>query len=102
MRQIIEVLRLKYESNLSHERIALHARYGAGRYATLTEHMPKLHRAHAEWSPGRFMNWAIAIGNQACRHGLSVRYLCVPRLFEQLRIAHGDGSNACKISDGHG
>src|SRR5690606_39805945 len=32
--------------------------------------------------------------NQACRQGLSVRYLRVPRLFEQLRIAHGDGSYA--------
>lgn len=44
------------------QRVALHARYGTGRYATLIEHMPKLHRAHAEWSPGRFMNWANAIG----------------------------------------
>jgi DNA replication protein DnaC len=35
---------------------------------------------------------ACALGNQACRQGLSVRYLRVPRLFEQLRIAHGDGS----------
>ena len=31
---------------------------------------------------------ACALGNQACRQGLSVRYLRVPRLFEQLRIAH--------------
>ena len=37
---------------------------------------------------------ACALGNQACRHGLSVRYLRVPRLFEQLRIAHGDGTYA--------
>jgi len=37
---------------------------------------------------------ACAMGNQACRQGLSVRYLRVPRLFEQLRIAHGDGSYA--------
>ena len=35
---------------------------------------------------------ACALGNQACRQGLSVRYLRVPRLFDQLRIAHGDGS----------
>ncbi len=33
-----------------------------------------------------------ALGNQACRQGLSVRYFRLPRLFEQLRIAHGDGS----------
>jgi len=35
---------------------------------------------------------ACALGNQACRRGLSVRYLRLPILFEQLRIAHGDGS----------
>jgi DNA replication protein DnaC len=35
---------------------------------------------------------ACALGNQACRQGYSVRYLRVPRLFEQLHIAHGDGS----------
>lgn len=35
---------------------------------------------------------ACALGNQACRQGFSVMYLRVPRLVEQLRIAHGDGS----------
>lgn len=35
---------------------------------------------------------ACALGNQACRQGLSVRYLRLPNLFEQLRIAHGDGT----------
>ena len=35
---------------------------------------------------------ACALGNQACRQGLSTRYLRLPRLFETLRIAHGDGS----------
>ncbi|MEH6473864.1 MAG: IS21-like element helper ATPase IstB [Halopseudomonas sp.] len=35
---------------------------------------------------------ACAVGNQACRQGLAVRYLRLPTLFEQLRIAHGDGS----------
>ncbi|MET0105084.1 MAG: IS21-like element helper ATPase IstB [Sedimenticola sp.] len=37
---------------------------------------------------------ACALGNQACLQGFSARYLRVPRLFEQLRIAHGDGSYA--------
>jgi DNA replication protein DnaC len=37
---------------------------------------------------------ACALGNQACRQGRSVGYVRVPRLFEQLRIAHGDGSYA--------
>ena len=35
---------------------------------------------------------ACALGHQACRQGLSVRYVRIPRLFEMLRIAHGDGS----------
>jgi len=35
---------------------------------------------------------ACALGNQACRQGLAVRYLRLPTLLEQLRIAHGDGS----------
>jgi DNA replication protein DnaC len=35
---------------------------------------------------------ACALGNQACRQGFSVRYFRLPRLFEALRIAHGDGS----------
>ncbi|WP_435106808.1 IS21-like element helper ATPase IstB [Arhodomonas sp. AD133] len=35
---------------------------------------------------------ACALGNQACRQGLSTRYFRVPRLLEQLGIAHADGS----------
>ena len=32
-----------------------------------------------------------ALGHQACRQGLSVRYYRVPRLFEMFRIAQGEG-----------
>lgn len=35
---------------------------------------------------------ACALGNQACRQGHSALYIRTPRLLEQLRIAHGDGS----------
>lgn len=35
---------------------------------------------------------ACALGNAACRQGFSVYYTRLPRLFEELRIAHGDGS----------
>jgi DNA replication protein DnaC len=35
---------------------------------------------------------ACALAHQACRQGLSARYWRVPRLFEELRTAHGDGS----------
>ncbi len=35
---------------------------------------------------------ACAIGNQACRRGISVHYLRLPTFFERLRIAHADGT----------
>jgi DNA replication protein DnaC len=35
---------------------------------------------------------ACAFGNQAARQGFSVFYIRTSRLFEELRIAHGDGS----------
>jgi DNA replication protein DnaC len=35
---------------------------------------------------------ACALGNQACRQGLSARYFRLPRLLESLKIARGDGS----------
>lgn len=41
---------------------------------------------------------ACALGNQACRQGLSVRYLRMPRLIKALGIAHGDGSYARLMS----
>jgi transposase len=44
------------------QRVASHPRHGHGRYATEPSHMPKAHRAHREWSPGRFLDWAKAIG----------------------------------------
>lgn len=38
--------------------------YERGRHTTRTEHMPKAHRAHAEWSPSRIVSWASTIGTQ--------------------------------------
>lgn len=35
---------------------------------------------------------ACAIGHQACRQGLSVRYLRLPRFLDELTLAHADGS----------
>ena len=44
-------------------RVASHARnYRKGGYSTVAEHMPAAHRAHAEWSPGKLMNWAASVG----------------------------------------
>jgi transposase len=44
------------------KRVATHLRHGKERYVTLAEHMPKSHREHRQWSPGRFLNWAKEIG----------------------------------------
>ena len=45
------------------QRVATHVRsYQRGRHTTLPEHMPKSHRAHAEWSPKRLIQWGTSIG----------------------------------------
>lgn len=41
---------------------------------------------------------ACAFGNQACRQGFSVLYVRVARLFEELRIAHCDGSFSRRLA----
>ena len=45
------------------QRVAVHVRSRRqGSHSTNTEHMPKAHRAHLEWTPGRLLNWAVAVG----------------------------------------
>lgn len=45
------------------ERVATHLRSSRqGSHSTIAEHMPKAHRAHLEWTPGRLLNWARGIG----------------------------------------
>ena len=45
------------------QRVAAHVRsYARGRHTTLPEHMPKAHRRHLEWTPGRLLSWAEKIG----------------------------------------
>lgn len=44
-------------------RVASHIRsFLKGKHTTLAEHMPPSHKAYSEWSPGRFLNWALSIG----------------------------------------
>ncbi len=44
-------------------RVSSHPRsYRKGYFSTIAEHMPASHRAHAEWSPSKLMNWASAVG----------------------------------------
>jgi transposase len=49
------------------KRIASHARVAdlpkyRGRHSTITEHMPKAHQKHSEWTPQRLVNWANQTG----------------------------------------
>ena len=44
-------------------RVASHARsLKRGAHSTVAEHMPRAHQKHLDWTPGRFLNWALAIG----------------------------------------
>ena len=45
------------------KRVASHRRLpGRGKSSTRTEHMPRSHRAHTEWSPSRLIHWAEKAG----------------------------------------
>jgi transposase len=45
------------------KRVASHARNShAYRHTTVSEHMPKSHQAHLEWTPSRLIHWAEGIG----------------------------------------
>ena len=45
------------------QRVASHVRsFQRGAHTTLPEHMPKSHRAHAEWTPKRLIDWGMSIG----------------------------------------
>lgn len=53
---------------------------------------------HITGPTGTGKSWlACALGHEACRQGLSVRYERVPRLLESLRLARGDGSLPKKL-----
>jgi Mu transposase, C-terminal domain len=48
---------------LNNRRIMTHQRsFQKGKYTTLTEHMPKSHQKHLEWTPSRLINWAEQTG----------------------------------------
>jgi transposase len=45
------------------KRVATHVRSSRrGGHTTVAEHMPESHRKHMQWTPGRLLNWALAIG----------------------------------------
>ena len=48
---------------LNNRRIVTHKRScQAGTYTTITEHMPKSHQKHLEWTPSRIIHWAEQTG----------------------------------------
>ena len=82
-------------------------RYGGGRKLdkSLIAHLASCQwiRSHQNLvltgATGCGKTWlACAFGNAACRQGLSVAYVRTPRLFDELRIAHGDGSFGKRLS----
>jgi hypothetical protein len=44
------------------KRVASHERSHKSGMTTNKEHMPSSHRAHAEWTPSRIINWAKTVG----------------------------------------
>jgi transposase len=59
----VRITATSIECLLNGQRVAVHPRSDRkGGHSTITEHMPKSHRAHLEWTPGRFLNWAVSIG----------------------------------------
>ena len=62
----LRVTRSTVEVLAKGKRVASHPRSVCkGHYATLAEHMPAAHRAHAEWSPGKLLAWAASVGPSA-------------------------------------
>jgi transposase len=60
----VRITSAQIECIYQNQTVALHLRAeeGRGGHTTIPEHMPSHHRAHGEWSPGRFLNWAVQIG----------------------------------------
>ena len=68
-----QVLHLRFTSTVVEvfkggKRVAVHPRKTeANRYSTCPEHMPSTHRAYAEWTPSRVLNWAAKSGIDVAR-----------------------------------
>lgn len=58
----------RVECWLQGKQVALHVRsYKQGNHTTIAEHMPKAHQACMAWTPGKFLNWAVNIGQSTLR-----------------------------------
>lgn len=61
VRELVDVRATRDMLEVYHQarRIASHVRrHGRSQHSTLTEHMPRSHQAHAEWTPSRIVRWA--------------------------------------------
>jgi transposase len=59
----VRATRTTVEIFRARDRVTSHARgYERGRHTTLSEHMPKSHQKHMEWTPTRIVSWAATIG----------------------------------------
>jgi len=68
--ELVEVRSLPATVEIFHkgQRIASHLRArGHGQMATHSEHRPKSHQAHLEWTPSRMAHWAGSIGPHTAR-----------------------------------
>jgi transposase len=65
LRQQVDVRLTEKTIELFHrgQRVAAHVRSTRqGSHSTKAEHMPKAHRAHMDWTPGRLLTWAAETG----------------------------------------
>jgi len=95
MIQLLQLARLKHDACV--EDINYRQQRGLDRslMANLIkcDWISKHHNLHLTGPTGTGKSWlACALGHQACRHGLTVRYERVGLLLDSLRIARGDGS----------
>jgi transposase len=59
----VRATRTTVEIFRARDRVTSHARgYERGRHTTQSEHMPKSHQKHMEWTPTRIVSWAATIG----------------------------------------
>lgn len=59
-----KIVEIFYQS----KRVASHIRnYGAYGYTTDSQHMPKAHQRHAEWTPERIASWAKKMGDSTAQ-----------------------------------
>ena len=68
--EVVEVRSTQTTIEIFHksQRVASHLRARArGQTVTNSEHRPKSHQAHLEWSPSRMMKWAANIGPHTAR-----------------------------------